>query len=82
MFEDEMNNHFKPLITCLFRIQLSTLEKIHAKQTKLDPQLEFVRGYLDYDLDCEANLLNLWNEYFRLKVKLKCANFLKKVNIC
>ena len=81
MFEDQMKKHFPPLITCLFRIQLSTLEKIQTKQTNLDPQLEFIRGYLDNDLVCEANLINLWDEFFRRKVKLKCISFLKKVNI-
>ena len=82
MFEDEMKKHFPSLITCLFRIQLSTLEKIQAKQSNLDPQLEFIRNYLSNGLDCETNLLDLWNEFFKRKVKLKCVNFLKKVSLC
>ena len=74
-----MNHHFPFLMTFLFQLQPSTLEKIKTQNTVLGPNMDFVTSRLKGAIN-EDVLLQLIKECSIKKVKLKCQKLLKMVS--
>ena len=79
MFGAMMKKHFPSLIIFMQKLKLSMFERIQAKKTVLDTQLNFVRFHLNGGLLNEAVMLNILEDLHRKKNQEKALKLLSLV---